>query len=232
MRLLFTLLLASCVVLGCNTKEKQTDSKASAYHKFDVHEVLHVKDYSYLRVAENGDEKWFAVPNTAVEVGKSYYYKNAMAMTDFESKELNKVFETVYFIEDLRSDESGTHVKNDQPTIVEDPSGTTDSQQEPEIVEGKITIEELIKNKSKYKGKIVTLSGEVTKYNPGIMGVNWFHISDGTDYEGKGDLTITTDAEVTMGTTVTFKGIVTLDKDIGAGYFYEILIEKALIIKE
>lgn len=231
MRLLLKLLLVSAVVFSCNTKNKSANSEETGYNKFDVQEILNVKDYSYLRVAENGKEKWFAVPNTTAEVGKSYYYKNAMAMNNFESKELDKVFETVYFIESLSTDVQGTIVQTAKQEIVIENTIDTDLQ-EPEIVEGKISIEELIKNKAQYKGKIVTLRGEVTKYNPGIMGVNWFHITDGTKFEDKGDLTVTTDAEVTMGETVTFKGIVTLDKDIGAGYFYEILIEKAVLIKE
>ncbi|MEZ5010152.1 MAG: hypothetical protein R2744_00190 [Bacteroidales bacterium] len=53
-----------------------------------------------------------------------------------------------------------------------------------EKTEGIVTIAELLSGKEGYNGKVVTIKGEITKVNRAIMGKNWFHIQDGTDYEG------------------------------------------------
>ena len=87
------------------------------------------------------------------------------------------------------------------------------------------TIEKLFANKKAYSGKVIKVKGQVTKYNPGIMGKNWIHIQDGTEFEEEFDLTITTDIEVTVGETITLEGEITLDKDFGFGYFYNVLME-------
>jgi len=94
-----------------------------------------------------------------------------------------------------------------------------------------ISVEELIKNKEKYKNQTVRLKGEVTKYNPDIMNINWIHIKDGTSFNGKSDVTATSNTEVKLGDTISIEGKVTLDKNFGSGYVYPILIENATIKK-
>ena len=89
-----------------------------------------------------------------------------------------------------------------------------------------ITIAKLLADKKSFSGKVVKIRGHVTKFNPEIMGKNWVHIQDGTEFEGGYDLTITTDTKVSVGETVTFEGKVTIDKDFGYGYFYNILLEE------
>jgi hypothetical protein len=90
---------------------------------------------------------------------------------------------------------------------------------------GCTTISDLLSNRKSYSGKTVKVTGQVTKYNPGIMGKNWVHIQDGSEFKGGFDLTITTDMQVSLGDTVTFKGKIALDKDYGYGYFYSVLME-------
>jgi hypothetical protein len=85
---------------------------------------------------------------------------------------------------------------------------------------------DLLENKKAYSGKNIKVSGKVTKFNPSIMGKNWIHIQDGSEYNGEFDLTITTDREVTVGETITFEGKIALDKDFGYGYFYSVLMEE------
>lgn len=94
-----------------------------------------------------------------------------------------------------------------------------------------ISIEELIKNKEKYNNQTVRLKGEVSKYNSHIMNVNWIHIKDGTSFNGKSDVTATSTTEVKLGDTISIEGKVTLDKNFGSGYIYDILIENATVIK-
>ena len=64
------------------------------------------------------------------------------------------------------------------------------------------------------------------------MGKNWIHLQDGTGDEGTNDLTVTTDVMAKVGDTVTVSGKLTLDKDFGAGYFYDVVMEDAKVTVE
>jgi len=92
-----------------------------------------------------------------------------------------------------------------------------------------ISIAELRENKEKYNNAIVKLSGQVTKYNPNILNINWVRIQDGTEFDGKKYIAMTTSSEVKTGDTISVEGKVSLDKDLGRGYVYDILIENAII---
>ena len=59
------------------------------------------------------------------------------------------------------------------------------------------------------------------------MDRNWIHIQDGTKEGANYDLTITTLDSTSIGNVVVAEGIISLDKDIGAGYNYEVLMENA-----
>ena len=97
-----------------------------------------------------------------------------------------------------------------------------------ERAEGGITIEELYTSKELYAGKEVVIRGAVVKYTMGILNTNWAHIQDGTNSSGQYDLTVTTDELVTVGDVVTFKGTITLNKDYGHGYAYDVLMEQGI----
>ena len=98
-------------------------------------------------------------------------------------------------------------------------------------VEGAITLAELFQNKEKYKGQKVIVTGQVTKFNPAIMNTNWIHLQDGTDFQGEFDLTLTTADELKVGDKVALQGDVVLNKDFGAGYYYKIIIENAVVLR-
>ena len=53
------------------------------------------------------------------------------------------------------------------------------------------------------------------------------HIQDGSE-EGL-DLTVTTEENIALGAIVSLEGVITLDKDFGAGYRYDIIMEKAML---
>ena len=89
-----------------------------------------------------------------------------------------------------------------------------------------ITIAKLLAGKQSYSGKVIKIKGKVTKFNPAIMGKNWVHLQDGTEFDGGFDITITTDSQVSVGDTITFEGKIILDKDFGYGYFYNVLMEE------
>ncbi|MEZ5059187.1 MAG: hypothetical protein R2879_19300 [Saprospiraceae bacterium] len=69
------------------------------------------------------------------------------------------------------------------------------------------------------------MTGKVVKINPMIMGRNWVHLIDASVEEA--DLTITTQEPVPVGAIVSLEGTIALDKDFGAGYRYDIIMENA-----
>ena len=69
------------------------------------------------------------------------------------------------------------------------------------------------------------MRGKVVKFSPQIMGKNWIHVQDGTGAAGTNDLTVTTLDEAKVGDTVLVTGKITLNKDFGMGYKYDLIIE-------
>ena len=51
----------------------------------------------------------------------------------------------------------------------------------------------------------------MTKYNAAIMERNWVHIQDGTEFEGKFDLTATSSESFEVGQVVSLEGILALN---------------------
>lgn len=94
--------------------------------------------------------------------------------------------------------------------------------------DGGKTIAELFAEKDALAGQPVTVRGKVVKVNAGIMGKNWLHVRDGSGAEGTNDLTVTTAGELpAVGDTVVVTGPVTLNKDFGMGYAYDVIVEDA-----
>ena len=96
--------------------------------------------------------------------------------------------------------------------------------------DGVTSIADVYKNHKELSGKEVTVQGKVAKFNKNIMGKNWIHLQDGTDFEGNYDLTLTSMDVTSVGAIVEFKGIVTLNKDFGAGYSYAVIMEEAKVV--
>lgn len=91
------------------------------------------------------------------------------------------------------------------------------------------TVQEVYREKASLKNKQVMIRGKVVKYSEAIMGKNWLHLRDGTGEAPANDLTVTTQAKAKVGDTVLVEGKVTLDKDLGAGYKYDVIIEDAKV---
>jgi hypothetical protein len=101
-----------------------------------------------------------------------------------------------------------------------------------EKAEGGMTVAEVFAAKQRLAGQEVAVRGKVVKFNPNIMGINWLHLRDGTGSKGTEDLTVTTNAQARVGDTVLIRGIVAIDKDLGAGYTYPVIVEKAQVTVE
>jgi len=236
MRLFLVSLTFLAFFTACQTKQNAPQTSLPAgVHMAVVQEFLHTSQYTYLRVKENEKELWLALPYLAdAKTGATYYYEGGMLMSNFESKELNRKFPEVYFLEGVRTTAEKQQVAN---TVQKDSNYTAKVVVEKKDIQiapatGGVTIEKVYAGKQQYSGKTVKITGEVTKFNAGIMNKNWIHIQDGTASAGKFDFTATTDAEVNVGDKVTLEGKIALDKDFGYGYFYEVLMEDAKVTKK
>lgn len=90
-------------------------------------------------------------------------------------------------------------------------------------------IADVVANAKTLEGKEVTIQGEITKVNSRIMGRNWIHLKDGSkdDY----DLVVTSKEVMNIGENVTLTCLVALNKDFGAGYTYDLILEDARRVK-
>ncbi|VAW21043.1 NrfJ [hydrothermal vent metagenome] len=235
MRLRLELLLISFIFItaACVKKTKQETKVniAPIAHKILVEEVIQATSYTYVKAKEDGMVKWIAIPKREVEVGKTYYYNNALEMNNFESKDLKRTFKSIYFVQALTEQESPGVLNNNSPHN----SKKTELKKKDLIapVGGGLTIAGLYSDKDSYAGKIITLSAEVVKVNNGIMGKNWIHVQDGSgDLDSKNfDLTVTTKDTVKVGDKVTVTGKLALNKDFGVGYVYTVIVEDAKLSK-
>ena len=252
LRLLFV--LAGCFFASCHSAPDSTTPVTTAgssdFHKITVQEVLQASAYTYLHSKQDGNDVWLAVPSMEAKAGDTYYYEGGIQMTKFESKELKRVFESIILLEKLNTEPKSTAVvasskpssytgaDNTAPATMEGAPATGENYKRtatpPEkkaikvtAAAGGITIGELFGKKDNYSGKTVKIKGQVVKFTPAVMHKNWIHIQDGTESGGKFDLAITTDAEVQVGDEVTFEGKIGLNKDLGYGYFFDVLMEDA-----
>jgi hypothetical protein len=245
MRVLVGLIVGILFMVSCHSGQNSGagNKNKDGIHTAVVQEVLQAGQYTYLKVKEGDDELWIAVNAVQAEVGKTYYYKDGMEMKNFHSKELNRDFPTVYFINEISTDpemKAGNEQMSGHGQMeTGDMGGQVPAQAVKPVIEkkdvkvspvaGGITIADLFSKKDKYSGKTVKIKGQVVKFNPEIMGKNWFHIQDGTENNGDFDLTVTSSSVVKVGDVITVEGKVSLDKDFGAGYFYKVIVEDVII---
>jgi hypothetical protein len=223
---------ASAQPTGIFSDEGGSTSSHSSYTTGDVHtvkviEVLDARKYVYLKVEENGEEFWIATGHKEISVGETYFYKNGILKTNFESKEHNRIFDKVYLVANIVPATHGNQTIK-SPLQKENTDNSVISSQYD--VEGSISISELVVNKEEYSGKEVQITAKVDRMNANILDRNWIHLKDGSKDDF--DLVITSAHQVPVGHVVTMKGTVVLDKDFGGGYIYEIIIENGQIVSK
>ena len=234
--ILLFFLVASCGFnkpgkqISSDTPQPQELNTSMDSHVVTVTEIIQSSNYTYLKLKEGRQEYWAAVPKFEARTGQTYYYNKAGEMTDFKSKELNRTFNSIWFIEGL----------SDQPISVKNPHTMTttgrktvnrDTNISIKPAEGGITISGLFSNKSQYANQKIRINGQVVKFSPDIMNKNWIHIQDGTEASGVYDLVVTTNEVVQVGDIVTFEGTIVVDKDFGYGYKYDVIMENAKAVK-
>lgn len=210
----------------------EVKTTTSDIHKITINEFINAGTYKYINVTEGDKEYWMAIPNMNVEKGATYFYKGGMIMKDFESEQLNRTFDFVTFVEGISENENMLSVpKSNNAKEQHDHKHSSLADVKIEKPKNGSSIQDLYKNKLSLNTKTVTVRGIVSKVNNGILKKNWIHLVDGTSFEDKTDITITSTEIVKVGDTLTFKGAVALDKDFGYGYVYALLLENGEIVK-
>ncbi len=226
--------MASCV-RNKNPQQLQQSviQPAASQNAFEVTEVIQGNNYTYLQVKENMADRWVAVGKQDVNTGDVYYYDEALQMTNFHSKEIDRDFDVIYFVNQISK--TPLNQQSAMGGAMPAHSGkvaASDAEVEITKPEGELQIADVFANRADYSSKQFEIRGIVVKVNDQVMGKNWVHIQDGSGNSGNFDLTITTQADVEVGDEVIFKGKLTLNKDFGAGYFYDLIMEDGELVSK
>ena len=234
MKFIYTGILILGFIAHCvGQHDEQFISKHSDIHRVIVEEVLQTSSYTYLLVKDKGQLQWLAVPKIDAKIGETYLFKGGNEMKDFKSTQLNRIFESVIFLGDIVNANS---MGEDKPETFAEREKPENSGKRIDVLmdkaEGGISIAELFSDKETFEGKIVKIKGKVVQFSPSIMDRNWIHLQDGTDFEGNFDLVATSNSQADVGDIVVLEGKITLNKDFGYGYFYNVIMEECTVVKK
>lgn len=200
---------------------------------FEVIEVIQANNYTYLKVKENIAERWVAVSKQEIKVGDVFYYDKALQMNNFKSKDLDRTFDEIYFVSQISKTPIGQKTMGGGMPAhsgkIETPKLSSITL---EKAADEITLANIFENRDHFVAKEFEIRGVVVKINKQVMGKNWIHIQDGTEFKDKFDLTITTLDLPEMGDEVTFKGKISVNKDFGSGYRYDVIMEDAVLLNK
>lgn len=198
--------------------------------KGKVLEAKTYKNYTYLRVKVGKSELWVAGPQVAAKKGDTVLLAPGMVMTNFWSDAYQRSFDRIYFLPSIEV----AGAKKPEAAAAAAPQAAPASLPTGPVAraEGGKTVEEVFLEKTELKGKEVVVRARVLKTASAILGKNWLHLADGTGGPGSNDLVVTTQAEAAPGDVVLVKGKVTLDRDFGSGYRYDVILEDAAVTRE
>lgn len=208
-----------------------------------IAEVLNASGYTYARLT-GGDsgskDVWIATTEINATVGERVTVALDLPMRDFDSRTLNRHFELVYFVTEVAR--NGEPLKGPSPaagpSLMSSHGGDDSRSSAPAVTPvdppaGGLRVADVFARRASLSGTTVRVRGTVVKFNAGILDRNWIHLQDGSGSAAAhdNDLTLTTDASVRVGDVVSATGTVRLDQDFGAGYAYDVMIEKATIAR-
>jgi len=82
---------------------KPQDFPAGSGQKAKVSQTMNAGGYTYVEATDEKGKVWLALPQTTVAVGDAIEYpKDAMPMTNFKSKTLNRTFDKILFVPGIR----------------------------------------------------------------------------------------------------------------------------------
>jgi len=262
-------------LIACGNDISETDPSTQAAHQSQIPaqipsdpqiaafsgKVVEKRDaapYTFVRLDDGaGNDIWAAIPKTQLEIGEEIALKGGFVMKNFNSKTLDRTFESIVFASGLvRGSENMTvrtpglasgHSSGAVQSEVS-PRGMTSQSSggstraivsftgvkvEKSTAQNGYTVGELFAKAVDLNNQKVTVKGRVVKISPNIMGKNWLHIQDGTGdpTTNTHDLVVTSSAIVEKGAIISLEGVLAAGKDFGFGYKYDVLIEDAVVVK-
>lgn len=189
-----------------------------------VEETMDAGGYTYVLLDTGKEKVWAAGPITKVKVGDAVRVEADMPMKHLHSKVLKRDFDLVYFSGEIAvagrvatGDEMNPHQGNTRHAKETDLAGIKKADKG-------MTIAEIYHNKLQLAGKHVRVRGKVSKYTTNVLKNNWLHIEDNSINK---DLVVITQDTTQLGAVVVAEGVVSINKDIGIGPPFEVVLEKA-----
>ena len=232
------------------------DAPQLAARSGKVVQKLDASRYTYIRLDDGaGNETWAAVPKTKLEIGEQITLKGGTVMRDFNSKTLNRTFDSIIFATGVIRAAGDKNAQTQSATMAgfdvnmsgisahglttQTPGSShptvpfTKLKVEKSTAQNGYTVAELFAKGASLNKQKVTVKGQVVKINPDIMGRNWLHIQDGTGDPAKNthDLVVTSADIAEKGAIISVEGILAADKDFGSGYRYDVIVEDAVLMK-
>ena len=247
---IIVLLAVLALVVGCQEKapkgEKQPVQEKSVVDESGgggfigtVADTIKVERYTYVQVDTGKEKIWAATPAFSGKVGDTVVVPDGLVMKNFHSNTLNRDFDLVHFVGAISSNGENNQDLSQQLQMPpgHPPLGVKRSKPEIDVskvekAKGGKTVAEIFAGRKDLAGKQVLVRGKVVKFLPEIMGKNWLHLQDGSGAEGTNDLTVTTTAMAEVGDLVLVNGKVSVNRDFGYGYTYEVLVEDAEVTVE
>lgn len=225
-----------------------------------VAETFDSGGYTYIQLDRGSDKVWAAIGQTKVAVGDKISLLNGPVMRDFHSKSLDRTFPEIIFSSGIAGAKADPHAgaaANFSTAMqgeggaamppaamgmgAEEASGGSVKAITPlqeikvEKAEGEngYQVGQLFASAADLAGKKVKVRGKVVKVSPGIMGRTWIHLQDGTGdpKSNTHDLVVTSADVPELNSIVVIEGDLAKDKDFGAGYFYNVIVEGATVSK-
>jgi hypothetical protein len=226
-----------------------------------VAETFDSGGYTYIQLDTGSEKVWAAVGQAKVAVGDKISLLNGPVMRDFHSTSLDRTFPEIIFSSGIAGATADSHagVESSFSQAVQGEGGgaamppaamgmgaeeasggsikaiTPLQEIKVEKAEGEngYQVEKLFASAADLAGKKVKIRGKVVKVSPGIMGRTWIHLQDGTGnpMNNTHDLVVTSADVPELNSIVVVEGELAKDKDFGAGYFYNVIVEGATVSK-
>lgn len=234
--------LVLATALACHFAWAAEDPAASAPPSVQgkVLEVLDGGAFTYMRLRTATGETWAAARRAAVTKGSQVTLEDPVVMQNFESKALQRMFDTVVFGTLAGSTSAIAPVAPASSGVPPTGSGAFSPHGGPTAMPGMGTVKvakaeganastvaEANADRLALKDHVITIRASVVKVTPGVMGRNWIHLRDGTGSaaDHSNDLVATSKDEPKLGDVVVATGVVRTDVNLGSGYAYKVLIE-------
>jgi hypothetical protein len=247
-------LAGACTAADAATKQSEPDApkkapsarsekEAEAGPSGTVVESMNTGGYTYVCLENAGKKTWVAVPEMKVTVGQKMSFQPGQVMPDFQSKSLNRTFDSIIFSGGVAGTGAAS-MPTGHPDVSGAQQGASGSKSQVSAKDKNIKVEkaagpnsytvaEVYAKAASLDKKTVVVKGKVVKVSQGIMGKNWVHLQDGSGDQKKGthNLVATTQDLPAAGEVVTASGTLAKDRDFGAGYVYQVILEDAKVVK-